>query len=89
MHHPKRYNRRRIPNCRRLLFCAAPAPVVLNLRTIKKAAAEIGASMSFLEQLIREGQLTRYKIHRATYISLAEFEQIATPCISKSQITNG
>lgn len=52
-----------------------------NLRTIKKASQEIGASESFLKQLIREGQLKRYKLNSATYISLAEFERLAQPQI--------
>lgn len=52
-----------------------------NLRTIKKASQETGASESFLKQLIREGQLKRYKLNSATYISLAEFERIAQPQI--------
>ena len=47
------------------------------LRTIKKAHQETGASISFLKQLLREGKLTRYKIHTATYISLTEFENLA------------
>ena len=47
------------------------------LRTIKLAAKETGASTSFLTQLIEEGKLTRYKINTATYISLTEFENIA------------
>lgn len=47
------------------------------LRTVKKAAAETGASESFLKQLLEEGKLTRYKINTATYISLIEFENIA------------
>lgn len=49
------------------------------LRTIKKASAETGASTSFLTQLLEEGKLTRYKINTATYISLVEFESIAKP----------
>lgn len=49
------------------------------LRTVKKAAAETGASESFLKQLLEEGKLTRYKINTATYISLIEFESIAKP----------
>lgn len=51
----------------------------LRLRTVKKASEEIGASERFFRQLMEEGRLTRYKIHRATYVSLAEFEKIATP----------
>lgn len=49
------------------------------LRTIKKAAEVTGASERFLVQLVEEGKLTRYKINTATYISLVEFENIATP----------
>jgi hypothetical protein len=56
-----------------------------NLRTIKKAAAETGASIPFLNQLLQEGKLTRFKIKTATYISLAEFESIAVP-IKKQKI---
>jgi hypothetical protein len=58
-----------------------------NLRTIKKAAAEIGASPRFLTQLLEEGKLTRFKINTATYISLEEFESIAIP-IKKQKIQN-
>lgn len=49
------------------------------LRTIKKAAEVTGASERFLQQLLEEGKLTRYKINTATYISLTEFESIAKP----------
>jgi hypothetical protein len=48
-----------------------------NLRTIKKAHQETGASISYFKQLLREGKLNRYKINSATYISLAEFENLA------------
>ena len=51
----------------------------LNLRTVKKASLETGASQSFLKQLLREEKLTRYKVNSATYVSLVEFEKIATP----------
>lgn len=54
-----------------------------NLRTIKKAASETGASISYFKQLIREGKLTRYKINSATYVSLVEFENLAQPTIKK------
>ena len=50
-----------------------------NLRTVKKASQETGASISFFKQLLREGMLTRYKINSATYISLTEFEALAQP----------
>lgn len=50
-----------------------------NLRTIKKAAAETGVSISYFKQLLREGKLTRYKINSATYVSLVEFEKLAQP----------
>lgn len=49
------------------------------LRTVKKAAEVTGASERFLVQLMEEGQLTRYKINTATYISLVELESIAKP----------
>jgi hypothetical protein len=49
------------------------------LVTIKKAHLETGASVSYFKQLIRERKLTRYKINSATYVSLVEFESIATP----------
>lgn len=51
----------------------------LNLRTIKKAASETGASISYFKQLIREGKLTRYQINSAIYVSLVEFENLAQP----------
>lgn len=57
----------------------------IRLRTIKKASQETGASTRFLEQLLTEGKLTRYKINSATYVSMAEFEGIAIP-IKKQQI---
>ncbi len=47
------------------------------LRSIKKASLETGASVSFFKQLLREGKLTRFKIHSATYVSLVEFENLA------------
>ena len=52
-----------------------------NLRTLKQASAETGASVSFFKQLLREGHLKRYKVHSATYISLSEFERLAQPQI--------
>jgi hypothetical protein len=57
-----------------------------NLRTIKKAAAEIGISPRFLTQLLQEGRLTKYKINSAVYVSMTEFESIAIP-IKKQKIT--
>lgn len=59
-----------------------------NLRTIKKAHQEIGASQSYIKQLLRLGKLTRYKIRSATYVSLTEFENLAKPApnrISKDE----
>lgn len=50
-----------------------------HLRTIKKAASETGASPRFLQQLTEEGMLTKHYIKSAVYISLTEFEAIATP----------
>ncbi len=49
------------------------------LRTIKKAAQEIGVSRSFVEKLLGKGELKRYKMpgHSTTYISLTEFESLA------------
>lgn len=55
------------------------------LKTIKKAAEVTGASEGFLNQLLSEGKLTRYKINSATFISLVEFENIAKP-IRKQKI---
>lgn len=55
------------------------------LRTVKKAAQEIGSSPSFFRQLMYEGKLTPYKINRAVFVSLTEFEEIALP-IKKAQI---
>jgi hypothetical protein len=52
---------------------------MMHLKTLKKASEEIGISVSFLKQLIREGKLTRYKINSATYISITEFEKLAKP----------
>lgn len=50
-----------------------------NLVTIKKAHELTGASVSYFKQLLREGKLRRYKINSSTYVSLAEFEQLAQP----------
>lgn len=52
---------------------------IKNLRTVKKAAAETGASISLLKRLMKAGRLTSYKINSATYISLVEFEKLAQP----------
>lgn len=49
----------------------------LRLRTIKKAHQEVGVSTSFIKQLLKEGKLQRFKINKATYISMAQFEKIA------------
>lgn len=54
-------------------------PELKELRSVKKASQLTGASERFLERLLNEGMLTRYKIKSATYISLVEFEQIAVP----------
>jgi hypothetical protein len=51
----------------------------LNLRTIKRASQETGASQSFFRQLIREGKLKKYSVNTAVYVSLAEFEKICQP----------
>jgi len=50
-----------------------------NLVTIKKASTLTGASPSFLKQLLREGKLKRFKINSAVYVSMTEFEHLATP----------
>jgi hypothetical protein len=50
----------------------------LRLRTIKKLNQEVGISVSFIKQLLYEGKLTRYKIGSATYVSLTEFEKLAS-----------
>ncbi len=50
-----------------------------NLRTVKKASQETGASVSFFRQLLREGKLTKYRINTAVYVSLTEFEELAQP----------
>lgn len=47
-----------------------------NLKTVKKASQEIGVSQSFLRQLIREGQIKKYKANSAVFISMNEFEQL-------------
>ena len=48
-----------------------------NLRTVKKASQETGASISFFRQLLRERKLTKYTINTAVYVSITEFEEIA------------
>ena len=50
-----------------------------NLKTVKKASQEIGVSQSFLRQLIREGQIKKYKANSAVFISMSEFENLAQP----------
>lgn len=55
-----------------------PPPEGKRLVTIRKAHEITGASQSFFKQLLREKKLTRYKIHSATYVSLVEFEQLAS-----------
>jgi len=56
----------------------------LNLRTLKRASLETGASYSFFKQLIREGKLKRYKVNSATYVSLSEFEILASQGVQVS-----
>lgn len=51
----------------------------LNLVTLKRASELTGVSVSFFKQLLREKNLTRFKVHSATYISLSEFEKLAKP----------
>lgn len=48
------------------------------LVTIKKAAQETGSAQSFFKRLMASGELTRYKIHRRTFVSLTEFEALAS-----------
>lgn len=48
------------------------------LKTIKSAAKETGSTETFLRALIRSGELSGFKIHRRTYISMIEFESITT-----------
>jgi hypothetical protein len=55
----------------------------LNLVTLKKANQLRGVSVSFLKQLMREGQLTRFKINSATYVSLSQFDRIAQPITTR------
>lgn len=55
------------------------------LVTIKKASSLTGASLSFFKQLIREGKLTRYRINSAIYISMVEFETLASINQTKPQ----
>jgi hypothetical protein len=50
----------------------------LKLRTLNKAAEETGVSRSFFKLLLKEGRLTRYGINSSVYISLKEFEKLAT-----------
>lgn len=50
----------------------------LRLRTIRRASEESGASQSFFKQLIRQGKLKRYKINSSTFVSLTDFENVAT-----------
>ena len=50
----------------------------LRLRTIKKASEETGASRGFFRKLLRQKKLKRYGINRSVYVSLFEFEQIAS-----------
>ncbi len=59
----------------------------LNLRTIKRASLEVGASVSFFRQLLRQGKLRKYKVNSATYISLNEFEALAAKQMSEQNAT--
>jgi len=54
-----------------------PRKPALRLTNVKKVTEQTGASRGFLNQLIREGKLHRYKIGRAMYISMTEFESLA------------
>lgn len=48
-----------------------------HLRTMKAASRQIGPSISFFKQLVKEGKLKKYRIRRTAYISLLEFESLA------------
>ncbi len=48
-----------------------------HLRTMKAASRQIGPSISFFKQLVKEGKLKKYRIRRTAYISLVEFESLA------------
>lgn len=47
------------------------------LRTIKKAAEEIGVSASFMRKLVQDGILPKYVINTAVMVSMIDFESIA------------
>jgi excisionase family DNA binding protein len=47
------------------------------LMTVKKASQTTGLSRWMFYRLLKEGKLTKYYVHTAVCISLAEFEQIA------------
>lgn len=48
------------------------------LRTVKRASFETGVSQSFFRKLVREKKLKRYSINSALYISLVEFQELAS-----------
>lgn len=60
--------------------------MVTDLRTIKKIIEITGISLSFLNQLIAEGRLTKYQINTVNFIDLLELNSIAKP-VSKAKIT--
>jgi hypothetical protein len=62
-------------------------PYNKRLVTVKKAHQEIGSSIGFFKQLLRDGKLTKYKINSCTYLDLYEFVNLALPVNAKIEIT--
>lgn len=49
-----------------------------SLVTVRKASEITGASRSFIRSLMSRGLLKKYSIRTAVYVSLKEFEQLAS-----------
>ncbi|HTF19389.1 MAG TPA: hypothetical protein VK658_15015 [Chryseolinea sp.] len=50
----------------------------LRLMTCRKAAFLTGSSSTFFRQLLKQKKLTRYEVNSSVYISLTEFEALAS-----------
>ena len=56
-----------------------------NLVTVKKAHELTGNSIDFFRRLLRNGKLRRYKVNTSTFLSLAEFEELASKSSEQSK----
>lgn len=62
-------------------------PIDKGLKKIKIAAIETGCSPLFFTQLIEEGRLTRFKLGKSLFISMAEFESICVQTNRPDELT--